>query len=156
MRWQNFHVWRKKLPHWRADDVAYYVTFRYQRPLDGQERDKLFQALLRPDGRQLDFDIIVVLPDRTEMLFRTRPGRDGNPVELSDVIEKAKAKAGKVIIKKTGERFPPFYAESYDRIMRDEAEYEEFWLRILGAPVEEEHSEDAEDYPWLWVKNPAH
>jgi hypothetical protein len=155
MRWRNFHIWRKRLPHWRADDVTYFVTFRSQRPLDEQERDRLRNALLRPDGQKWDVDILVVLPERTEMLIRVRAGKGGEPIELSDIVEKAKAKAGKAIIKKTGERFPPFYSESYDRIMRDEAEFEENWLRILGSPCDESLAEDPSEYPWLYVRSPA-
>lgn len=155
MRWRNFHIWRKKLPHWRADDVTYYVTFRSQRPLDEGERDQLRNALLRPDGRKWDVEILVILPERTEILIRVRTGKGGEPIELSDVVEKAKAKAGKAIVKKTGERFPPFYSESYDRIMRDAAEFEENWLRILGSPVDEGWVEDPSDYAWLYVRSPA-
>lgn len=154
MRWRNFHIWRKKLPHWRADDVTYYVTFRSQRPLDEGERDQLRNALLRPDGQKWDVEILAILPERTEMLIRVRTGKGGEPIELSDVVEKAKAKAGKAIVKKTGERFPPFYSESYDRIMRDEAEFEENWLRILGSPVDEGLAEDPSDYVWLYVRSP--
>ena len=33
-KWANFNVWRGRLPHWRADDVTYYATFRHRRDLD--------------------------------------------------------------------------------------------------------------------------
>ena len=29
--WKGFHIWKGRLPHWRADDVTYYVTFRHKR-----------------------------------------------------------------------------------------------------------------------------
>ncbi len=93
-----------------------------------------------------------MLPERTELIFQVREGKDGQPIELSTVVEKAKQKAGRWIVKQTGERFPPFYHESYDRILRDEAEIEERWLAILGAPVEEELSDEPEAYSELWVK----
>lgn len=153
-RWQNFQIWRGRLPHWRADDVTYYVTFRHKRPLTDDERNTLLRRLLNTDGRKLEFSILCVLPEQTEMLFTVADAPKGGKYELSDVVEKAKAKAGKDLIKKSGERWPPFYHESYDRIVRDDAEYEDTFLRILSSPTSAELAEDPADYPHLYV--PGH
>jgi hypothetical protein len=75
------------------------------------------------------------------------------PFEFAELIEKAKHRAGKAIVKKSGERFPPFYAESYDRIVRDDVELEERWQAILESPVQAELSEEPEEYCALWVSN---
>ena len=152
MRWNNFETWQGKLPHWRADDVSYYVTFRHRRPLDDVERRALLRALLKPDGRKWDLTIVVVLPERTELMFTVLEApATGRPYELSDIVEKAKTKVGRGIVKRTDERYPPFYEESYDRIVRDEAEFEERWQAIFDAPVAEELAEASEDYDGLWV-----
>jgi hypothetical protein len=145
MPFKNFSIWRGRLPHWRADDVRYYVTFRHRRPLDDFEMQTLFRALLRPDARRWDLMILCVLPELTELIFSVREAPTGRPYELSEIVEKAKTKAGKLIIKKTGERFPPFYHESFDRIIRDDAELEERWQAIFDSP------ESDDDYPFLWV-----
>src|SRR5580704_11196822 len=121
MSLRNFSIWRGCLPHWRADDVRYYVTFRHRRPLDGRERDLLLRALLQPSGTRWDVLVVCVLPDATELMATAGAGKDGRPVELSEVVEPAKRRASKAIIKKSGERFGPFYEESYDRIVRDDA-----------------------------------
>lgn len=153
MRFENFRIWRGKLPHWRADDVTYYATFRHRRPLQESERRILLKSLLKPDSRRWDVMIVCVLPEQTEILFKVRESPQGEAYELSDILEKSKGKAGRQIIKVSGERFPPFYTESYDRIVRDEAELEERWLAILGSPVEAELVEDPDDYVGLWVSN---
>jgi hypothetical protein len=147
----NFRMWRGRLPHWRADDVRYYVTFRHRRELDEAERNVVYKQLTRPEGKRWDLVILCVLSDRSELIFTVREGRDGRPFELSDVVEQAKRKAGAVIIKNTGERFPPFYTESYDRIIRDEAELEERFNEILESSVKAELVEDPEEYATLWV-----
>ena len=85
------------------------------------------------------------------MIFTVNTSADGEPYELSDVIEKAKRQAGNAIIKKSGERWPPFYGESYDRIIRDEAEFEATWESILGSPVDAELCEDPGDWATLFV-----
>ncbi|MCC7231075.1 MAG: hypothetical protein IT203_11835, partial [Fimbriimonadaceae bacterium] len=66
-------------------------------------------------------------------------------------VEKAKTKVGKEIIKKSGERWPPFFNESYDRIIRDDEELELKWQEILDSAVTQELVEDPEDYEFLWV-----
>ncbi len=153
MPWQNFSIWRGRLPHWRADDVTYYVTFRHRRPLEEIERRALLRALIKPDGRRWDLLIVCVLPEITELIFTVRDAPTGEAYELSDVVEKAKAKAGREIVKKTGERFPPFFNESFDRILRDDAELEEYWQKIFDSPVKLELVEDPEAYDSLWVAN---
>ncbi len=153
MPFKNFNIWRGKLPHWRADEVTYFVTFRHTRPLDDAERYLLYQSLIRPDGKQLDLMIMVVLPERTDIMFSVREAPTGLPFELSDVIEKAKTKAGKKIIKKTGERFPPLYGESYDRLVRDDGELQERYDEILASPVDLELCEDPGDFETLYVAN---
>ena len=152
MKFQNFRIWRGRLPHWRADDVTYFVTFRHRRDLTSEERNLLFRALRQPDGRKWDLLILAVLPGHTELMFRVcGSGSLSKPVELSDIVEKAKRKSGAKIIKISGERFPPFYTESFDRIVRDEGELEQRWQEIFDMPVVEELVEDQELYDTLWV-----
>lgn len=156
VRFKNFSIWRGRLPHWRADDVQYYVTFRHRRELSASEMLHLFRALLRPEGRKWDLVILCVLPESTELIFSVREGGDGRPVELADVVEKAKNRACKAIVKQSGERFPPFYHESFDRILRDEAELEERWNAIFSSPESLNPPVDPENYETLWVRDAPH
>lgn len=133
MRFRNFRIWRGRLPHWRADDVAYYVTFRHRRELDEWERIRLFRTLQHGHGRHWDLWALSVRPLETELIFVMIAGANGQVRELSDVIEKAKTKSGKLIIKRTGERFDPFYRESFDRIVRDSGELEETLARMAES-----------------------
>lgn len=151
MAWKNFSIWRGRLPHWRADDVTYYLTFRHRRALDEFERRMLLRALIKPDGRRWDLLIVCVLPEVTELVFKVREAPSGEPYELSDIVEKAKTKVGRAIMKGTQERYSPFYNESFDRILRDEAELQEYWERIFESPVSNELAEDPEEYDALWV-----
>ena len=134
------------MPHWRADNVSYYVTFRHRRDLTEDERSKLLYNLKKADGKKWDLVIACVLPAQTELIFRVTEGN-----ELSDIVEKAKKRTGKDIIKKTGEKWPPFYDESYDHIIRDDAEFEEFWTKILDSPVDLELVDEPGDYLELYV-----
>lgn len=148
-RFSNFSMWRGRLPHWRADDERYYVTFSHRRPLTEKECRIIFAHLLRAQRSRLDYLVLLVLPERSEMIFNVKKNSDGEEYELSDVVEKAKVKAGRQIIKESGERWPPFSHESYDRILRDQAELEEFTARIIQAPENEGLVEVSEEYECL-------
>jgi putative transposase len=150
-RWKNFQVWKRKLPHWRADGVLYYVTFRHRRELTQMERGYLLRALVHPDGRRWDLLIACVLPETTELLFKVLERPNGRPYELSAIVEKAKTKVGQLITKNTGERYSPFYSESFDRIVRDEQELQEKWHAILESPCVLGLAEVPERYADLWV-----
>ncbi len=154
-RWSNFKIWRGKLPHWRAEGVRYFVTFRHRRPLEDGECHTLFVTMMKAQRRKFDFVILVVLPERTDMIFTLQPGAEDEELELSDVVEKAKRKAGAQIIKRSGERFPPFYAESFDRIIRDDGELETLWNQVLTSPETEGVCEDADNYPYTFASPEA-
>ena len=151
MAFKNFKIWRGKLPHWRADGVTYFVTFRHRRPLTETERQLVLRLLIKPDGRRWDLLIACVLPEQTDLIFRVLESPSGEPYELSEIVEKAKTKAGKLIIKKSLERWPPFYNESFDRILRDEAELEVRWEEIFESPSNHGLCEDPDEYESLWV-----
>lgn len=79
------------------------------------------------------------------MIFDLLEGKNGRPLELSHIIERSKVKAGKEIIKKTVERYPPFFNESYDRIIRDELEFLERWQSAFDLALED-------DETFLWFR----
>ncbi|MFN3683456.1 MAG: hypothetical protein ACK41F_05915 [Fimbriimonadaceae bacterium] len=137
-RWKNFSIWRGRLPHWRADDVLYYATFRHRRTLAEAERRAVLRALLRPNGSSWRILAVRVGEGESELMFTMLPTAAGVRRELADVLERAKARAGKEICRRSGERFAPFYGESYDRIVRDEQEREE----RLAAMIEAADGED--------------
>jgi hypothetical protein len=126
MPFKNFKMWRQRLPHWRADDVTYYATFRHRRELSEAERKVVFQNLCKSHGRRFELVLLCVLPEQTELVFRVMDSSKGEPYELSKV-------------------------KSYDRIIRDDAELEERFQSILDSPVKHELCEDPEEYGFLFV-----
>lgn len=148
-RFRNFSIWRGRLPHWRADGETYYLTFRHRRDLDESERTILFRRLVKLGGR-LDLLLLVILPGQSEAVFQMPEGA-GEEKDFSDFFEKAKRQAGSEIIKSSGERFPPFYTESFDRIIRDDAELDETLDRMMGSPEHAGLCSADEEYQWLWA-----
>ncbi len=129
------------------------MTFRSRRELDERDRADLFRHILKLDGRKWTILALTVLPDRTEMLVSVEDDANGTPYELSDLVEKAKTGASKAILKRTEERFPPFYGESYDHIVRDEEERETFYDALIDGGVHAGLAEIPEDYATLYVRD---
>jgi len=111
----------------------------------------MIRALTRPGIGRPNMAIACVLPERTELICMLGTNARGETAELSQTIERAKTKVGRVIMKRSGEMYPPFYGESYDRIVRDQAEFEERWTAILSSPVDAELAEEPDGYPHLYV-----
>lgn len=150
MPFRNFRMWRGRLPHWRADDVTYLVNFRHRRPLSEDECQVVLASILRGEGTRISLICACSLPAETNVILAclaTKPGTK----DFGDFIEKAKVKAGKRIILRTGERFSPLGTESYDRIIRDASEFEEHWLTILSAPVEAGLVEESDEWSGFWA-----
>lgn len=152
MKFKNFSMWKKNLPHWRADEVTYYLTFRYRRELDLKEQQILFTTLLSTDHKKWNFLILVTFPEYTEMIVQVSDySQKGQEPELSKIIEPIKVKVGRKIIALTEERYSPFYLETYDRIIRDEGEYLEKVQSILSA-TESFLTPLIKEYPFLWIR----
>lgn len=146
-KFKNFSMWRKRLPHWRADDVTYYVTFRHRRDLSPLERQDLFKRLTLL--KDLELFAMAVFADHTELMGRLNSSARK---DLSEIVDRARNKVIKLIQKKSGERFPVFYGETYDHIVRDEAEYEEFCDRLL---VQIEALDEELETVWFAEETPA-
>lgn len=140
-RWENFAIWKGRFPHWRADGVEYYVSFPHRRPLTEPECGTLFSALMRLHGRGFSYLALVTVPEKTEMVISV----DREDTELNDLVIKAQKRFLKA--RKLEERL--FFAEPYDRIIRDEAEREAFLEGILQAPEQSANLPESDDWPYL-------
>ncbi len=152
MPFKNFSIWRGRLPHWRADGVLYYVTFRHRRPLEDKEQVALFQSLFRRGANQRELLALVVMPEYSEMIFSMRENLDGKAKEFSKFVEQAKNATAKRIMKSTGERYSPFYFESFDRIVRDESELGEKLQAMTEAPYLAGLVEEGRDFATMYVE----
>jgi hypothetical protein len=151
MGFKNFYIWRKRLPHWRADDVTYYTTFRHRRNLTPEECQELFRVLLSLNIKKWDVCILCVLPDKTELIVKTLSNSEGHSIDLSNILEPAKRKAAKRIQKSSSEKYSVFYQESFDRIIRNEQEYEERLNEILKEPIDCGLVDEDGNYEFLWL-----
>jgi hypothetical protein len=150
-RWQNFSIWRGRLPHWRADGVLYYVSLGHRRDLDDEERRATLAALLRANERKWTVRAAAVGPRKTEALASVHTAPHGEAYELNAIVGRAASRAAKEIMRASGERFPPFYAECYDHIVRDDEEARQFLLGIVQTACEGSGPEAQQNYGFCYL-----
>jgi REP element-mobilizing transposase RayT len=65
-------AYRRKLPHWRQEQVTYFVTWRLargQQELEASERDLVALAIKRFDGQRYELPACVVMDDHVHALL---------------------------------------------------------------------------------------
>ena len=155
------------LPHWQTDDGTYFVTFRLidSLPADlarlrGGKRveealdrgfgsahlarieigELVFNALRYFDGKRSITHSATVMPNHVHSVFRTGPR-----ARLSDVMHGWKGFTATRANRLLGRRGPFWQRESYDRLIRDENEFNRANAYVPGNP------EKARLRDWKWV-----
>ena len=138
------------LPHWQFGGSTYFITFRSARGvLPGTALDSLRDHLRDGHGTQYDLDFAVLMPDHVHLLLRPREITEGAWVDLGDVMQKIKGGSARKINIALGTTGTVWQKESYDRIVRDSAEYEKHWNYMFWNPRIAGLVEDPDAYPYF-------
>jgi putative transposase len=144
---EDLKIKRRNLPHWRVPGAAYFVTFRVASgELTRAERDVVFRHIRSGDGRFYRLLAVVVMPDHVHILLEPLTGYD-----LSRISKGIKGVSAKLINDLRGSRGSVWQDESWDRIMRDDAELQEKLGYMLNNPVKRELVSDGWDWPWWYA-----
>lgn len=154
---RTFTTTRRNLPHWQEPGAVYFLTWRV-RPglwLEPDDRQLALDAIRFWDGRRWRVHAAVVMPDHVHVLARPLPSTADGPASpavhnLSDILKSVKNFSANVINRRQGRGGALWQDETYDRIMRDEAEFEEKWGYIRNNPVEDGLAPTPPEYPWLY------
>ncbi len=139
-------LYRRKLPHWRQDQVTYFVTWRLareQRELDSNERDLVTAAIRKFDGRRDELAAYVVMDDHVHVLLAPLA-----PHELHGILHSWKSFTARQM-QHEHKRFGRVWQDEYfDRIMRDDQEFAQKAEYIVGNP--RKRWPEVQEYPWVW------
>ena len=152
----EFRFTRRRLPHWQSPGEVYFVTFRTaeHRVLQPHERNIVLSACRFWDGRKVDLYTAVVMPDHVHLLLQPRPV-ENNPsgvFDLAEVLHSIKSFSAHVIAKHGETKGAVWQHESYDRIVRDPAEFDEKWVYICNNAVMKKLAREPGQYPWFWYQ----
>lgn len=143
----SFHIYRRRLPHWRLDEAVYFVTWRIargQRIMAPAERSIVLNALRHFEGVRYDIAGCVVMDDHVHALMRPRAG-----FELERITQTWKSFSSRTLLKTRGAKAPFWQDESFDRIVRDVKEFDEKLSYIWSNPLKRWPNLEGE-YPWVW------
>jgi len=140
---------RRHLPHWTMAGGTYFLTFRAAAAeLAENERTIVLAHVRQGHGRFYTLLAAVVMPEHAHALLRPNDG-----VELSRIMKGIKGVSARLINTARGSAGRVWQDESWDRIVRDQAELDEKLQYVLNNPVKRELVNDPWDYPWTFIRD---
>jgi alanyl-tRNA synthetase len=151
--------YQRRLPHFERQWVKYMVSFttRERRQLSPQARDIVLKFLLfGHEQRRYQLYAACVMPDHVHFLFEPQikeQDRAGKPVfwPLAEILHGIKSFTAHEISKAEKTKGQIWENESFDRVIRGEADLEEKFHYICRKPWDSGVVPPTENYPWLWT-----
>jgi putative transposase len=137
---------RRRLPHWELEGSVYFITFKTKTGmLTPEERDIVFNHIIEYNDRTYDLYAAVVMTDHVHIIIRPRTGNS-----LSFVMRKLKGVSARLINQHRNASGVVWRDESYDRIIRDEDEFEEKVRYVRENPVRLKLASSLGGYKWIY------
>jgi REP element-mobilizing transposase RayT len=141
---------------------TYWITWRVVDgiTLEPDDRSSTLDAIRHWDGDRWSVYAAVVMPDHIHILARPLTLNLMDPLagpvhDLGDILGSIKKFSARRINLRHGRSGALWQDERYDRIVRDDREFEEKWLYLRTNPVKAGLVEKPEDYPWLYEAGQA-
>jgi alanyl-tRNA synthetase/REP element-mobilizing transposase RayT len=151
---------KRRLPHFERPWGKYMVTFstHQKRQLAPAERDIVLESVLYAHThRQYELFAACVMPDHVHLLFEPQikeHDQDGKPVfySLGEILQGIKSTTAHRINKAAQVKGVHVWEEeSFDRLMRGDADLEEKFHYICRNPWDSGVVALTEGYRWLWT-----
>jgi REP element-mobilizing transposase RayT len=137
---------RRNLPHIQALGATYFVTFRSNIVLSPAVRDLVMAEIHAGAEKSIELDAAVVMPDHVHMIFRLLDA------DLSHVLKSIKGRSARGINRILCRQGRVWIEESFDHIIRSEAELEEKLEYAKQNPVKRGLVKQPEEYKWLILR----
>jgi REP element-mobilizing transposase RayT len=139
-----------QLPHWQLGGSVYFVTFRSARgPLPPEALVQLRSHVAFDHGKRFDLIFGVMMPDHVHLLIKPREKTVGCWYDLAEILKNLKGASSRRINQLLGTSGPIWQKESYDRIVRDDAEFQIIFEYIFLNPQKAGLIADPELYPFF-------
>jgi len=145
-------VRRHHLPHWQMGGSCYFITFRSARGSLPQECLAIArEVLLHDHGRRYDLHIATLMPDHVHAILQPREAAPGQWHDLAAITKAIKGVSARRINQTLGTSGTVWHAETFDRIIRDEEEYDEKARYCANNAVKAGLCDDPFDYEFLVI-----
>ena len=154
MSLQGKFDYRRDLPHIQKDHRSLFVTFNTHHRLILPEpaRTLVLESCIYEDGKMIDAEIAVVMPDHVHLIFWPRRNGSGLSYSIPEIMKSIKgASAHKVnrLLKRKGRLWQ---TESFDHVIRDDENLQEKIRYVRLNPVRRGIVKRPEEYEWLWER----
>jgi REP element-mobilizing transposase RayT len=140
---------RRHLPHWTLPGSTYYVTFHLAAgELSVEERHTVLEHVKSGHGRFYDLAAAVVMPDHVHAIFK--PLESFTP---SQILKGIKGVTARLLNERRNRRGQLWQGESWDRVLRDPAEFDEKLQYMYDNPTRAGLTRDGSEYD-AWHCNP--
>jgi REP element-mobilizing transposase RayT len=140
-------IYRHRLPHVRVDGAIYFVTWRVrigQSELSEDERDCAAATIRHFDRDRYLLHAYVIMNDHVHVLVEPCPG-----FRLERIVQSWKSYTTN-LMRRTGWRQNVVWQDEYfDRVVRNDAEYEQKRDYILHNPYQ--RWPNISSYRWCWA-----
>jgi REP element-mobilizing transposase RayT len=147
--------YRRQLPHLQRDFKPHFLTFctEYRWVLPEQVRSIVLNCCLHDEGKKIDLQAAVVMPDHVHMIFTPLVNQGAKEVySLAEIMDAIKGASAHKINKTMGRRGRVWQAESFDHVLRSSESLEQKVQYLLENPVRRGLVGCRTEYPWLWHK----
>lgn len=147
-------ITRRNLPHWQQGGSTYFITFRVkQGMLSASERQMVLASLVHWHQRKWHLHAAVVMPDHVHALVHPFPCGDQEWHSLGEILHSVKSFTAHQINKRRKTQGSVWQDERFDRLVRNEAEFQEKLSYIMENPVKAGLAASLEEYPFFWQES---
>ncbi|MGO9476765.1 MAG: primosomal protein N', partial [Limisphaerales bacterium] len=147
---------KRSLPHFEIPGFTYHVTWRTHDKLvlSPEARTKTLEACHHWHGKKVKCYAACVMPDHVHLLIQPLPtqeaGKDGVH-SLTGILHSIKSFSAHEVNKVMQRSGPVWTDESFDRLIRSEADLHKTWDYIWNNPRTIGLVGPMEDYPYIWT-----
>jgi valyl-tRNA synthetase len=147
----DLHRTSRRLPHWEKGGSTYFVTFRSKNTtLNERERQITLDACKHWHGERAIIHRVVVMPDHVHIVLTPLRLNEKEWHPLNKIIGGIKRHAAKTINEARGATGSLWQDEYFDRLIRNEMEFEEKLEYIWSNPRRAGLVADPAGYPFQW------
>ncbi len=152
MQEPKLKITQRTLPHWELDGAVYFITFNTREKLEltPEARQVVLNACLFFNNKRYKILVLVIMSDHVHMLIQPWLKSENEFWSLSSIMHSIKSYSAKQIPKIMKHIGTVWQEERYDRIMRNEQEFQGCWEYIRQNPVKAGLSDTPEEYPFFW------
>ena len=143
-------ITHRRLPHWELEGSTYFITFRLLRgQLNPPERASVLNHVKSGHGTWYSLYAIVAMPDHVHVLLKPNDG-----IALNRITKGIKGVTARMLNQAWNTHGKLWQEESFDRIVRDQREFDEKLEYMFDNPVRAGLVDDPSDYDG-WFHQPG-